>query len=180
MVKNICVFCGSALGLNKNYENAAIELGSLFAKSQITLIYGGSSIGLMNAIAEAVIDENGKTIGIIPRFMMSREIAHMHLTDLIWVETMHERKYKMMEYADAFIAMPGGFGTFDELFEVITWRQLNLHQKPIGILNIDGYYDQLIALIENTIEQGFAKNSIKDFLIIENSPQNLLDRILSI
>lgn len=179
MIKSICVFCGSSLGNNKNYENAAIELGKLFSENQITLVYGGSSIGLMNAIAESVIDKEGKTIGIIPRFMMSREIAHMHLTDLIWVETMHERKYKMMENSDAFIAMPGGFGTFDELFEVITWRQLNLHQKPIGILNIDGYFDSLISLIKNTIDHGFAKNLINDFLIIENSPKALLDKMLA-
>jgi len=179
MIKSICVFCGSSLGTNKNYELAATELGLLFSKNQIKLVYGGSSIGLMNAIAESVIDNNGKTMGIIPRFMMSREIAHMHLTDLIWVETMHERKFKMMENSDAFIAMPGGFGTFDELFEVITWRQLNLHQKPIGILNIDGYYDPLISLINHTINHGFAKNSITDFLIIENSPKALLDKILA-
>ena len=174
-MKSITVFCGSSFGSDKIYEEQAFLLGKILAKQDIQLIYGGSETGLMGTIANGALSENGKVTGVLPRFLKSKEIAHKNLTELILVETMHERKTKMNELCDGVIVLPGGYGTLEEFFEMITWAQLGLHKKPIGVLNIDGFYDNLISLVQNMVDKGFLKQVNRDMLLISNTIDELLE-----
>jgi uncharacterized protein (TIGR00730 family) len=175
-MKRLAVFCGSSLGASDEYKSGAIQLGKELARRKITLIYGGSSIGLMGAVADTVLSEGGQAIGVIPRLLEEREISHKGLTELHSVETMHERKAKMMELADGFIVLPGGTGTLEEFFEVFTWGQIGLHQKPCGLLNIHHYYDPLISLFDHMIEQKFLQGKFRSMLIAEAEPSVLLEQ----
>lgn len=176
-MKSITVFCGSSMGTDEHYRKAASQLGATLAHQQITLIYGGAKVGLMGAVADGVLDNGGKAIGVLPHFLGSKEIAHQGLTELIMVESMHERKMKMNELCDGVITMPGGFGTMEELFEMLTWAQLGLHAKPIGLLNIGGYYDALIVLIQTMVDKGFLKGINQDMLLISADIDALLDKM---
>jgi uncharacterized protein (TIGR00730 family) len=176
-MKAIAVFCGSSSGTNGNYKTQATLLGQSLAKKNIQLIYGGAKIGIMGAVADGVLSKGGKAIGVLPTFLKSKEIAHSNLTRLILVDSMHERKTKMHDLSDGVIALPGGFGTMEELFEMLTWAQLGLHQKPIGILNIDRFYDPLVTLLDNMVEKGLLKQKNREMLIIENNIEILLERM---
>ncbi|OCA67965.1 Rossman fold protein, TIGR00730 family [Chryseobacterium artocarpi] len=176
-MKSITVFCGSSFGTDKIYEEQAFLLGKILAKQKIQLIYGGSQTGLMGTIADGALSENGKVTGVLPHFLQSKEIAHKNLTELILVETMHERKTKMNELCDGVIVLPGGYGTLEEFFEMITWAQLGLHKKPIGILNIDGFYNDLISLVQNMVDKGFLKSVNRDMLLISDNIDDLLEKM---
>jgi len=176
-MKSITVFCGSSFGTDKIYEEQAFLLGQTLAKQNIQLIYGGSKTGLMGTIANGVLSENGKVTGVLPYFLQAKEIAHKSLTELILVETMHERKTKMNELCDGVIVLPGGYGTLEEFFEMITWAQLGLHKKPIGILNIDGFYDDLIRLVQTMVGRGFLKQVNRDMLLISDTIDDLLEKM---
>lgn len=174
-MKSITVFCGSSLGSASIYKEQAALLGETLAKQKIQLIYGGADVGLMGAVADGALNEGGKVTGVLPRFLQSKEIAHKQLTELILVETMHERKTKMNELCDGVIVLPGGYGTMEEFFEMITWAQLGLHKKPIGILNINGFYDDLIRLVETMVEKGFLKQINREMLLICENIEELLE-----
>ncbi|MGB0884894.1 MAG: TIGR00730 family Rossman fold protein [Chitinophagales bacterium] len=173
-MKSITVFCGSSIGTEQDFELKAKLLGQTLAKENINLIYGGAKIGLMGAVADAALLEKGKVIGVLPKFLASKEIAHQGISELILVESMHERKTKMNDLCDGFIALPGGFGTLEELFEVLTWSQLGLHKKPIGILNINGFYDDLINLLSQMVEKEFLKDINKQMLLVSNDIDDLI------
>jgi len=176
-MKRITVFCGSSFGTEDVYKSQATLLGQALAKQNIELVYGGANVGLMGTVADSVLREGGKVIGVLPHFLKSKEIAHDHLTELILVESMHERKTKMNELSDGVIALPGGFGTLEEFFEMLTWAQLGLHKKPIALLNIDGFYDALIVLIETMVEKGFLKEVNQQMLLVSDTIDNLLDKM---
>ena len=178
-MKSITVFCGSSMGENELYELKAGELGHSLAEEKITLVYGGSNNGLMGVVADAAIKNNGKVIGVLPGFLKDMEIAHDDLDELIIVDSMHERKTKMNDLCEGVIALPGGFGTIDELFEMLTWGQLGLHKKPIAILNINGYYDSLIQLVMDMQNSGFIKQSSRDILIVSDNVNDLLAQMRS-
>ncbi|MBL0741693.1 TIGR00730 family Rossman fold protein [Chryseolinea lacunae] len=174
---NICVFCGSATGTDPVHAQSARALGMAFAKSSHTLVYGGGNIGLMGVVADAVLENGGKAIGVIPDFLMQREVGHRNLTQLEVVGTMHERKKRMADLSDAFIALPGGWGTLDELAEILTWRQLGLIHQPIAILNIQHFFDPLVAQMRSMVSGGFLKHENLDFLIVENDVEKILSRL---
>ena len=176
-MKRITVFCGSSSGTEEIYTSQATLLGQTLAKRNIELVYGGANVGLMGAVADGVQNAGGKVIGVLPDFLRSKEIAHRQLTELILVETMHERKTKMNDLSDGVIALPGGFGTLDECFEMLTWAQLGLHKKPIGILNVDGFYDALIVFIQTTVDKGFLKPANQQMLLVSDSIDDLLDKM---
>ncbi|MFN1217320.1 TIGR00730 family Rossman fold protein [Chryseobacterium kwangjuense] len=176
-MKSITVFCGSSFGSDEIYKEQATLLGQTLAKQNIQLIYGGADVGLMGAVADGALQENGKVIGVLPNFLQSKEIAHKNLTDLILVETMHERKTKMNDLCEGVIVLPGGYGTLEEFFEMITWAQLGLHKKPIGILNIDGFYDDLIQLVQNMVDKGFLKQVNRDMLLLSENIDELLEKM---
>lgn len=176
-MKNITVFCGSSFGTDSIYKEQAFLLGQTLAKQDIQLIYGGADVGLMGAIADGTLSENGKVTGVLPHFLQSKEIAHKNLTELIIVETMHERKTKMNELCDGALVLPGGYGTLEEFFEMITWAQLGLHKKPIGVLNIDGFYDDLINLVQNMVNKGFLKQINRDMLLVSDDIDDLLEKM---
>lgn len=176
-LNKICVFCGSNEGNDLEIISDAKELGKALAKEDVTLIYGAAKIGIMGHIAEAVLSNGGKVIGVIPEFLKLKEVVHLGLTDLITTENMHQRKLKMQELSDGFITLPGGFGTFEELFEIITWAQLGLHQKPIGLLNINGFYDELILMLEKMVKKGFLSVENYELLIVEDQIGNLLRKM---
>lgn len=178
-MKRLAVFCGSSFGASEAYRLGAIQLGKELAKRSITLVYGGSSNGLMGAVADTVLSEGGMAIGVLPKFLEAREISHKGLTELHTVETMHERKAKMMDLADGFIVLPGGTGTLEEFFEVFTWGQIGLHQKPCGLLNIQHYYDPLIHLFEHMIDQQFLQEKFRSMAIIEEQPDRLIEQFLN-
>ncbi|MGI8387664.1 TIGR00730 family Rossman fold protein [Robertmurraya sp. P23] len=175
-MKSIAVYCGSSKGSSSKYIEEAKKLGEELAKRNITLIYGGSSIGLMGAVADSVLAMGGKAIGVMPRFLDNREISHKSLSELLVVETMHERKAKMVELADGFIALPGGAGTMEEFFEVYTWAQVGLHKKPIGLLNTNRYYDPLIALLNHMNKEQFLQDQYRSMALIDEHPAGLLDQ----
>ena len=175
MIKSISVFCGSSPGTEEGYRLAAKELGKLLAKRDIRLIYGGSDLGLMGEISQSVIINGGKVTGVMPKIFVGK-VAHPELDKLIIVDTMHERKAKMFELSDAFIALPGGVGTFEEILEIITWAQLGIHSKPCGILNVCGYYDKLIEFLEHSVKQRFMKKENQEMLLVDVDPISLLDR----
>lgn len=170
----ICVFCGSQAGTNGLYKQAAADMGRLLTVHGYGLVYGGGHVGLMGVIADAVLASGGEVIGVIPESMVARELAHTGVTQLQVVSGMHERKARMAALADAFIALPGGYGTFEELFEVITWAQLGLHRKPIGLLNVAGYFSALKALVDHAIAEGFIRSEHRRLLSIADDPVALL------
>jgi uncharacterized protein (TIGR00730 family) len=176
-MKRITVFCGSSFGTETIYTEQATLLGETFAKENIELVYGGANVGLMGAVADGVLNNGGKAIGVLPNFLRSKEIAHLGLTELILVESMHERKTKMSDLCDGVIALPGGFGTLEELFEMLTWAQLGLHKKPIAILNINGFYDSLVALTENMVEKGLLKEANQKMLLVSDNIPDLLHQM---
>lgn len=178
-MKRICVFCGSTFGAKEQYKKAAQELGKLMAKKNIGLVYGGGNVGLMGEIANAVLKADGSVIGVIPNFMVEKELAHRQVTELKVVNSMHERKALMAELSDGFIALSGGIGTFEELFEVLTWRQLGIHNKPCGILNVANYYDKLIDFINYSVTEEFVKSETRDLIFVESESTKLLDKFLN-
>lgn len=176
-MKRITVFCGSSSGTEEIFTSKAILLGQTLAKRNIELVYGGANVGLMGAVADSVLNNGGKAIGVLPNFLRSKEIAHKQLTELILVDTMHERKTKMNDLCDGVIALPGGFGTLDELFEMLTWGQLGLHKKPIAILNVDGYFDALIVFTQTMVDKGLLKEVNQQMLLVSDSINDLLDKM---
>lgn len=171
---NICVFCGSSNGNNTIYAKAARDLGQLISKTNSTLVYGGGNIGLMGILADEVLKTSGKVIGVIPDFLVKREVGHQGLTQLEIVSSMHERKKRMADLSDAFIAMPGGWGTLDELAEILTWKQLHLIQTKVGLLNINSFFDPLIDQMNRMVKEGFLQDiNLKELVIAEN-PSTLL------
>jgi uncharacterized protein (TIGR00730 family) len=176
-MKSICVFCGSSTGNNNLYKSAARELGKLMAEKDITLIYGGGNIGLMGIIANSVLENNGKVIGVIPQSLQEKELAHEGVTKMYVVKSMHERKALMAQISDAFVALPGGFGTLDELFESLTWNQLEIMNKPVAVFNINGYFDHLIALLKQSVQEKFLRKEHLKNLIVADDPQKLLQKI---
>lgn len=173
-MKSITVFCGAREGTESIYIEQATALGKTLAKQNIQLVYGGADLGLMGAVANGALSEKGKVIGVIPEFLQTREIGHQNLTELIIVKSMHERKTKMNDLGDGIIALPGGFGTIEELFETLTWVQLGLQNKPIGVLNIGGYYDSLIAFIQTMVTSGFLREIDEKLLIVKDNIDDLL------
>ncbi|MCF1192843.1 TIGR00730 family Rossman fold protein [Mangrovimonas sp. AS39] len=178
-MKRVSVFCGSSLGNDTIYKQEAFQLGKTLAQKGIGLVYGGAHIGLMGAVADGALSESGEVIGVIPNFLRSKEIAHEGISELILTDTMHQRKSKMNDLCDAVIVLPGGFGTLDEYFEMLTWGQLGLHQKPLGILNTNGYYNHLINHVETMAQEGFLSEDNKSMVIIESEINMLLETMAS-
>ncbi|MFP3727286.1 TIGR00730 family Rossman fold protein [Priestia filamentosa] len=175
-MKRIAVFCGSSNGATDLYIKEAKKLGEEIARRDISLVYGGASVGVMGAVADSVLKFGGHVIGVMPTFLEEREIAHKNLSELIVVESMHERKAKMAELADGFIALPGGPGTLEEFFEIFTWAQLGLHQKPCGLLNINEYYTPLVSLFNHMTEEQFLQEKYRTMALVDTEPQGLLDQ----
>lgn len=175
-MKKLAVFCGSSSGASSIYIEEAKKLGKELAKRNIALVYGGASVGVMGAVADSLLEEGGHVIGVMPTFLENREIAHKKLTELVIVDTMHERKAKMADLADGFIALPGGPGTLEEFFEIFTWAQLGLHQKPCGLLNINHYYDPLLALFDHMTKEQFLHEKYRHMALVSNDPKDLLDQ----
>jgi uncharacterized protein (TIGR00730 family) len=178
-MKHICVFCGSYSGSQPIYLETTRAIGQGIAQGGYTLVYGGGKVGLMGAVADSALAAGGAVVGVMPKALVDKELAHTGLTELHVVDTMHTRKAMMAERADAFIALPGGFGTLDELFEIITWLQLGFHRKPIALLNVEGYFDPIIELIEHMAEEGFIKPEHRRVVMVSNSPADLLQRLPS-
>lgn len=176
-MKTITVFCGSSSGRDPVYASEAFRLGKILALKNIQLVYGGAQVGLMGAVADGALSEGGKVTGVIPRFLGSREIAHAGLSELLFVETMHERKQRMYELSDGFIALPGGLGTMEEFWEMCTWAQLGLHHKPIGLLNVLGFYDHLVALLSHMVDQGLLKEDNHKPILVSADIENLLEQM---
>ncbi len=175
-MKRICVFCGSNLGSDGEYRTVARQLGELLAGRGLGLVYGGGNVGLMGVVADAALAAGGEVIGVIPQALVQREVAHNGLTDLRVVASMHERKQLMHQLADAFIALPGGFGTLEELLETVTWIQLGLHAKPCGLLNVKGYYDPLLTFLDRAVEARFLRPEHRGLLLAEGRAEDLLAR----
>jgi uncharacterized protein (TIGR00730 family) len=180
MIKRICVFCGSSSGIRPSYTEAAKELAVLLASRGIGIVYGGSRIGLMGTLADAALAVGGEVIGVIPRAMVAREIAHTGLTELHTVDSMHERKALMADLSDAFIAMPGGFGTLDEFCEILTWTQLRIQHGPCGILNVDGYYDSLLRMFDHATGECFIRPEHRQMVVSESAAGTLVEKLLSV
>lgn len=178
-ISTLCVYCASSPGADPEFAVTASAFGRLLVKNKIRLVYGGGHVGLMGVLADAVLDEGGEVHGVITRALEEKEVAHRGVTRLVVVETMHERKAAMADLADGFVALPGGFGTLDELFEVVTWTQLGIHSKPCGILNVNGFFDPLWALLEAATQQRFLHPDHRDIVIMESDPLALLDRLRS-
>ena len=173
----ICVFCGSNLGSNPVYRQAAAELGRLLADREIELVYGGGNIGLMGVLADTILEERGHVIGVIPESLMAKEVGHQGLTELRIVGSMHERKALMADLSDGFIALPGGYGTFEEFCEVVTWSQLGLHTKPCAVLNVEGYFDPLLALFDYAVKEGFLRRENRTLVLEDRDPRHLLEKM---
>jgi len=176
-LRRLCVFCGSYLGRRPAYRAATEKLGALLAEGGIELVYGGGNIGLMNVLADGVLARGGRVIGVIPDFMMAREVGHSGLTDLRIVGSMHERKAVMSDLSDGFIALPGGFGTLEEFCEVVTWSQLGLQSKPCGLLNVEGYYAPLLELFDGAVREGFLREENRRLVLDDEDPARLLDKM---
>ncbi len=176
-MKSLCVYCGSSYGAKPIYAEAARALAKEMVDRQIALVYGGGNVGLMGVIANEILRLGGKATGVIPQALMDKEVGHKELTHLHVVKDMHERKALMAELSDGFVAMPGGIGTLEELFEILTWSQLGFHQKPIGVLNVDGFYDGLIAFLQNQVAQGFVKDNQAALMMHETTAPSLLMRL---
>jgi len=179
-MKRICVFCGSSTGNQPIYREVAEAMGGLLARRGIGLVYGGGNVGLMGVIADAALAGGGEVIGVIPRSLADREVAHLGVTDLRVVDSMHTRKAMMADLSDAFIAMPGGVGTFEEFFEAVTWTQLGLHRKPSGLLNVGGFYTPLAAFIDQAVTEGFIKPVHRAGIIVDDNPERLLNSLMTI
>jgi uncharacterized protein (TIGR00730 family) len=173
----ICVFCGSKTGEATDYRTATAALAAELVRRGIGVVYGGGSVGLMGVLADCVLESAGEIIGVIPEALATKELLHPRVPDMRRVADMHQRKALMAELADAFIALPGGYGTFEELFEIVTWAQLGFHRKNIGLLNVAGYFDPLVALIDHAIHEGFVTRSHRDLFVVESNPARLLDRL---
>ena len=178
-MKRVCVFAGSSSGAHSEYAEAAGQLGHTLGARGIGVVYGGACVGLMGVMADAALAAGTDVTGVIPSALVAKEIAHRGLTDLRVVASMHERKALMAELSDAFIALPGGWGTLDELFEVLTWGQLGLHRKPCGLLNAHGYFDRLLSFLDHTVEQGFVRREYRSMIAVSPSPAALLDTLAS-
>lgn len=176
-MKSVCVFCGSNPGNDPVYAEGARAMGVEIARRGMVLVYGGGAVGLMGIVADAALAAGGEVHGIIPRALREKEVGHHHLTRLEIVETMHIRKARMAELSEGFIAMPGGIGTFEELFEIWTWAQLGIHDKPLAFLNVAGFYDPLATFLDNTVEAGFLKQTHRAMTITDTQPATLLDRM---
>lgn len=176
-IHSVAVFCASSDGLDKEIFNSAYEVGAFFAKKEIELIYGGSRLGLMGQVAKGILENNGRVTGVIPNFLKTKEVVHTELTHLITTADMHERKMKMHDLSDGFIALPGGFGTLEELFEILTWGQLGLHRKPIGILNVNGYFDDLIEMMKNMVRKGLLKKENLGLILISETIEELYEKM---
>ena len=173
----LCVFCGSSAGEDSRYLDAVTRLGQTLLEREIGLVYGGSKMGLMGRLADSVLGGGGKVVGVMPRALMDREVAHQGLTELLVTDSMHSRKSEMVELSDAFVAAPGGIGTLEEFFEVLTWAQLGLHRKPCGLLNARGYFDPLIHLLDHAEREGFVQKAHRAMVLVEANPAALLDQI---
>ncbi len=178
-MKRICVYCGSSQGRQPEYRLAAQELGEALLERNLGLIYGGASVGIMGAVADTVLAGGGEAIGVIPEALAIKEVAHEGLSEQHVVATMHERKALMADLADGFIALPGGWGTLEEIFEALTWAQLGFHEKPCGLLNVAAYYDQLAAFLEQAFDEQFVRPVYRQLLLIESQPAKLLERFAS-
>jgi uncharacterized protein (TIGR00730 family) len=178
-MRSICVFCGSSVGKQVSYGEKAKALGRLIAGKDLELVYGGGNIGLMREIADAVLAHGGKVTGVMPGLIANKEIVHKGLTNLHIVETMHERKALMAELSDAFVAMPGGFGTIDELFEIMTWNQLEIISKPVGLYNINGYFDSMLSFMDHAVREKFVRQEHRNNLIVDEDGESLLSRLIS-
>ena len=176
-MKAVCVYCGSATGARPVYADAAKAFGRALVDAGLSLVYGGGRVGLMGLIADEVLNAGGRAIGVIPELLLAKEVGHTDLTELIVVPDMHERKKKMADLADAFVAMPGGVGTFEEFFEVYTWAQLGYHQKPVGLLDVNGYYDPMMAMLRHTVEEGFMRASLLDMIQVAEDPAEMLAKL---
>jgi uncharacterized protein (TIGR00730 family) len=176
-MRRVCVYAGSNFGADPAYADAAGALGRLFGDRGIGLVYGGAAVGLMGVVADAVLAAAGEVIGVMPRALVEREIGHAGLTELRMVESMHERKAQMAELSDAFVALPGGIGTLEELIEIYSWSQLGLHRKPCGALNVRGYYNGLAAFLDHAVAEGFLRPEHRAVLIVEDDPATLLERL---
>ncbi len=177
-MRRLCIFCGSSMGQDPVYAEAAQQMGHALARRGLALVYGGGHIGLMGVLADAVLAEGGEVLGVIPRSMVERELAHRGLTELHVVETMHQRKALMADLADGFAALPGGFGTADEFFEILTWAQLGLHAKPIGLLNTRGFFDPLLAWLDHCVREGFVRPEHSERLLVASDSDSLLQTLL--
>ena len=178
MARRVCVFCGSSSGARESYATAATSLAWYVAGNGIAIVYGGGKVGLMGKLADEALGAGGEVIGVMPRSLVEKELAHTRLSDLRVVESMHERKAHMAELSDAFIALPGGYGTFEEFCEVLTWTQLGLQRKPCGILNVDGYYDQLLSLFDHAVDEQFLQPVHRQMLLSDSRPESLVSRLL--
>jgi uncharacterized protein (TIGR00730 family) len=176
-VNSICVFCGSSFGNDPAYREAARSLGSTLAQKGIMIVYGGGNVGLMGAVADAALEAGGEVIGVIPKALVEREIAHEQLTKLHVVGSMHERKALMSELSDGFIALPGGNGTLEEFFEVLTWAQLGEHHKPCGLLNVGGYYEPLLTVFDHMVDKGFLAERHRSIVQVQSTPETMLDAL---
>ena len=177
-MKAICVYCGSNPGRKSSYMETAKQLGEVLASQSLSLVYGGAKIGLMGQVADSVLAKGGRVIGILPEGLSAKEVVHPGLSELHIVKGMHERKAKMAELADAFIALPGGFGTMDETMEMITWNQLGFQAKPIGFLNVDGFYDRLFHFLSSIEEEGFVKTGLVEALVLGSDPVKMVERLV--
>jgi uncharacterized protein (TIGR00730 family) len=178
-LRRVAVFCGSSLGNRAVYANAARRFGDALARREIGLVYGGAGVGLMGTLADTVAAAGGSVVGVIPRALVEREIAHETLTDLRVVESMHERKALMSELSDAFVALPGGMGTLDELADAVTWHQLGIHAKPCGLLDGEGYFTRFVEFLEHATAEGFLRTGDRDSLLVDADPHDLLDRLVN-
>jgi uncharacterized protein (TIGR00730 family) len=177
-MRRLCVFCGSSAGNGDVYRDAARRLGELLAAAGVGLVYGGGHVGLMGVLADAVLRGSGEVVGVIPQALVDRELAQANLTRLEVVDTMHQRKARMADLADGFAALPGGFGTADELFEILTWAQLGLHTKPVGLLNVAGFFDPLLAWLDRCVGEGFLRPENRELLVLAADPEGLLRSLL--
>ena len=178
-MERICVFCGSSKGNDPVYKDTANILAKEIVKNNLTMVYGGGSIGIMGVLADKILSMNGKVIGIIPKFLYDLEVGHDNVTELIIVESMHERKQKMAGISDGFLALPGGFGTLEEMSEILTWIQLKLIQKPIGLLNINGFFNHFIMMLENMVQEGFLKQDNRNILLDSDNPLEIIEQLKS-
>lgn len=176
-MKAICVYCGSSSGFHPVYAQTARALGRALVDANLALVYGGGKVGLMRELADEALAHGGRAIGVIPRLLMEKEVGHDGLTELHVVADMHQRKKMMADLADAFVALPGGIGTLEELFEVYTWAQLGYHHKPVALLNVRGFYDPLLTMLRHTVDEGFLRTSHRDLLMVETSPAALIARL---
>jgi uncharacterized protein (TIGR00730 family) len=179
MLRRLCVFCGSSLGIQTAYAQVADDMGRLLAERGIELVYGGGNVGLMGRVADACLSKGGRVIGVMPRALVEKEIAHRGLTELHVVESMHERKALMADLADAFVALPGGYGTWEEFCEVLSWSQLGFQRKACALLNVSGYYDPLLDMADRAVHEGFLRDAHRELLLADTDPDRLLDRLTS-